>query len=63
MQIAPLLARSLLAAAPAFAQEKLTVFWGIKVELSQYPIQDMIPKTTPSCGWRCAPRSMRCTSG
>ena len=54
---------------PAFAQEKLTVWWvkgfykaeddalfeaikkfeaknkGIKVELSQYPIQDMIPKT------------------
>src|SRR5262245_53901356 len=64
-----LLAVALLAAAPAFAQEKLTVFWvkgfykseddalfeaikkfeaknkGIKVELSQYPIQDMIPKT------------------
>jgi len=63
------LAAALLAAAPAFAQEKLTVFWvkgfykseddalfeaikkfeaknkGIKVELSQYPIQDMIPKT------------------
>jgi multiple sugar transport system substrate-binding protein len=55
-------------ATPAFAQEKLTVWWvkgfykaeddalfaaikkfeaksGIKVELSQYPIQDMIPKT------------------
>ncbi|MFO1219513.1 MAG: ABC transporter substrate-binding protein [Burkholderiaceae bacterium] len=66
---AVLLAAALLAAAPAFAQEKLTVFWvkgfykseddalldaikkfearnkGIKVELSQYPIQDMIPKT------------------
>ena len=74
MQIPSLLARALLsvallAAAPAFAQEKLTVWWvkgfykaeddalfaaikkfeaknkGIKVELSQYPIQDMIPKT------------------
>ena len=57
------------AAAPAMAQEKLTVWWvkgfykseddalfavikkfealhkNIKVELSQYPIQDMIPKT------------------
>lgn len=56
-------------AAPAMAQEKLTVWWvkgfykaedealfeaikkfeaknkGIKIELSQYPIQDMIPKT------------------
>src|ERR1044071_7498219 len=73
MQISRLLARAvlgavLLAAAPAFAQEKLTVFWvkgfykseddalfeaikkfeaknGVKVELSQYAIQDMIPKT------------------
>lgn len=59
----------LLAAGPAFSQEKLTVWWvkgfykaeddalfeaikkfeaknkGIKIELSQYPIQDMIPKT------------------
>src|SRR6516162_2691960 len=56
------------AAAPPFAQEKLSVWWvkgfykseddalyeairkfeaktGIKVELSQYPVQDMIPKT------------------
>ena len=55
-------------AAPAAAQEKLTVWWvkgfykseddalfeaikkfeaktGVKVELSQYPVQDMIPKT------------------
>src|SRR3954464_14310935 len=60
---------SLLAAAPAMAQEKLTVWWvkgfykaeddalfaaikkfedkhkGVKIELSQYPVQDMIPKT------------------
>jgi multiple sugar transport system substrate-binding protein len=60
---------ALLAAAPAMAQEKLTVWWvkgfykseddalfaaikkfeakhpKIKIELSQYPIQDMIPKT------------------
>lgn len=59
-------------AAPAFAQEKLTVWWvkgfypqedqglydaikkyeakhkDVKVELSQYPIQDMIPKTVAS---------------
>jgi len=58
----------LLAAMPAAAQEKLTVWWvkgfykseddalfeaikkyeaktGVKVELSQYPVQDMIPKT------------------
>jgi len=57
-----------LAAMPAAAQEKLTVWWvkgfykseddalyaaikkfeaktGVKVELSQYPVQDMIPKT------------------
>jgi multiple sugar transport system substrate-binding protein len=64
-----LAAAGLLAGSPAFAQEKLTVWWvkgfykaeddalfaaikkfeeknkGIKVELSQYPIQDMIPKT------------------
>ena len=64
-----LLSAALLAAAPAFAQEKLTVWWvkgfykaeddalfeaikkfeaknkGIKIDLSQYPIQDMIPKT------------------
>src|SRR5258707_5771426 len=56
------------AAAPAMAQEKLTVWWvkgfykseddalneairkfeaktGVKVELSQYAVQDMIPKT------------------
>ena len=62
-------AAGLLAAGPAAAQEKLTVWWvkgfypaedkalfdaikkyeaknkGVKVELSQYPIQDMIPKT------------------
>ena len=73
MQIPSLLARAvlgaaLLAAAPAFAQEKLTVWWvkgfykaeddalfdaikkfeaknkNIKVELSQYPVQDMIPE-------------------
>ena len=59
---------ALLAAGPAVAQEKLTVWWvkgfykaeddalfeaikkfeaktGVKVELSQYPVQDMIPKT------------------
>jgi multiple sugar transport system substrate-binding protein len=60
---------TLLAAAPAMAQEKLTVWWvkgfykaedealfeaikkfetkhkNIKIELSQYPVQDMIPKT------------------
>ena len=60
---------ALLAAAPAMAQEKLTVWWvkgfykaeddalfaaikkfeekhkGVKIELSQYPVQDMIPKT------------------
>src|ERR1700742_2689911 len=58
----------LYAAAPAMAQEKLTVWWvkgfykseddalneairkfeaktGVKVELSQYAVQDMIPKT------------------
>ncbi|HEY6134281.1 MAG TPA: ABC transporter substrate-binding protein [Rubrivivax sp.] len=59
----------LVVASPAFAQEKLTVWWvkgfykaeddalfaaikkfeeknkGIKIDLSQYPIQDMIPKT------------------
>ena len=60
---------ALIATSPAFAQEKLTVWWvkgfykaeddalfaaikkfeeknkGIKIDLSQYPIQDMIPKT------------------
>jgi multiple sugar transport system substrate-binding protein len=60
---------ALMAASPAFAQEKLTVWWvkgfykaeddalfaaikkfeeknkNIKIDLSQYPIQDMIPKT------------------
>jgi len=64
-----LMGAALLAAGPAAAQEKLTVWWvkgfykaeddalfaaikkfeeknkGIKIELSQYPIQDMIPKT------------------
>ena len=69
MFVRALLGVALLAAAPAFAQEKLTVWWvkgfykaeddalfeaikkfeaknkGIKIELSQYPIQDMIPKT------------------
>src|SRR3954454_15518667 len=63
------MAFGLLAAAPAMAQEKLTVWWvkgfykaeddalfaaikkyeakhkDVKIELSQYPIQDMIPKT------------------
>ncbi len=63
------LAAGLLAAGPALAQEKLTVWWvkgfykaeddalfaaikkfeeknkGIKIDLSQYPVQDMIPKT------------------
>src|SRR3954454_16805261 len=63
------MAFGLMAAAPAMAQEKLTVWWvkgfykaeddalfaaikkfedkhkNIKIELSQYPIQDMIPKT------------------
>jgi multiple sugar transport system substrate-binding protein len=65
---AALVAAGMLAAAPAAAQEKLTVWWvkgfykseddalfeaikkyeaktGVKVELSQYPVQDMIPKT------------------
>jgi multiple sugar transport system substrate-binding protein len=66
---AALAAAGLAAAAPALAQEKLTVWWvkgfykaeddalfaaikkfeernkGVKIELSQYPIQDMIPKT------------------
>lgn len=66
---AALASAGLLAAGPASAQEKLTVWWvkgfykaeddalfeaikkfeaknkGIKIELSQYPIQDMIPKT------------------
>ena len=66
---AALAGAGLAAAAPAFAQEKLTVWWvkgfykaeddalfeaikkfeaknkNIKIELSQYPIQDMIPKT------------------
>lgn len=64
-----LMGAAMLAAGPAAAQEKLTVWWvkgfykaeddalfaaikkfeeknkGIKIELSQYPIQDMIPKT------------------
>ena len=64
-----LVGTGLVTAGPAFAQEKLTVWWvkgfykaeddalfvaikkfeeknkGIKIELSQYPIQDMIPKT------------------
>jgi len=63
------LAAGLLAAGPALAQEKLTVWWvkgfykaeddalfaaikkfeeknkNIKIDLSQYPVQDMIPKT------------------
>src|SRR3954467_10183696 len=63
------IAFGLMAAAPAMAQEKLTVWWvkgfykaeddalfaaikkfedknkNVKIELSQYPIQDMIPKT------------------
>src|SRR3954464_6557628 len=63
------IAFGLLTAAPAMAQEKLTVWWvkgfykaedealfaaikkyeakhkDVKIELSQYPIQDMIPKT------------------
>src|SRR3954470_24808511 len=67
--IGALLAASLLTpAAPALAQETLTVWWvkgfykseddalfeaikkfeqktGVKVDLSQYPVQDMIPKT------------------
>jgi multiple sugar transport system substrate-binding protein len=66
---AALLGSAVFASSPAFAQEKLTVWWvkgfykaeddalfaaikkfeeknkGIKVDLSQYPIQDMIPKT------------------
>ena len=64
----PLAVGLMLAAAPAFAQETLTVWWvkgfykseddalfaaikkfedksGVKIELSQYPVQDMIPKT------------------
>ena len=64
-----MISAGLLAAVPAMAQEKLTVWWvkgfykaeddalfaaikkfeakhkNIKIELSQYPIQDMIPKT------------------
>jgi multiple sugar transport system substrate-binding protein len=64
-----MVAAGLLAAGPAVAQEKLTVWWvkgfykaeddalfaaikkyeakhkDVKIELSQYPIQDMIPKT------------------
>jgi len=66
---AALVGAGLVAGSPAFAQEKLTVWWvkgfykaeddalfaaikkfeeknkNIKIELSQYPIQDMIPKT------------------
>ena len=65
---AALVAAGMLAAGPAAAQEKLTVWWvkgfykseddalfaaikkfedktGVKVELSQYAVQDMIPKT------------------
>ena len=65
---AALVGAGLVAGSPAFAQEKLTVWWvrgfykseddalfaaikkyedktGVKVELSQYPVQDMIPKT------------------
>jgi len=66
---AALVGGGLLAGSPAFAQEKLTVWWvkgfykaeddalfeaikkfeakhkNIKIDLSQYPIQDMIPKT------------------
>src|SRR5436190_23704534 len=64
----PLTIGLMLAAAPALAQETLTVWWvkgfykseddallaaikkfedktKVKVELSQYPVQDMIPKT------------------
>ena len=63
-----LAAACMAAAAPAVAQEKLTVWWtkgfykseddalleavkkferqtGVSVDLSQYPVQDMIPKT------------------
>ncbi|MEP7298503.1 MAG: ABC transporter substrate-binding protein [Burkholderiales bacterium] len=66
---AALVGAGLVAGSPAFAQEKLTVWWvkgfykaeddalfaaikkfedkhkNIKIELSQYPVQDMIPKT------------------
>ncbi len=65
---AALVVAGIVAATPAAAQEKLTVWWvkgfykseddalfvaikkfeektGVKVELSQYPVQDMIPKT------------------
>src|SRR5881394_1015426 len=66
---AALASAALVVASPAFAQEKLTVWWvkgfykaeddalfeaikkfeaknkNIKIDLSQYPIQDMIPKT------------------
>lgn len=69
MLVTAMVGAGLMAASPAFAQEKLTVWWvkgfykaeddalfeaikkfeaknkGIKIELSQYPIQDMIPKT------------------
>src|SRR3954452_10223167 len=66
--VALLLAGLIAGAAPAFAEESLTVWWvkgfykseddalfsaikkfedktGVKIELSQYPVQDMIPKT------------------
>src|SRR5438128_11078825 len=66
--LAVLAAVAIGSAAPALAQETLTVWWvkgfykseddalfaaikkyedtsGVKVELSQYPVQDMIPKT------------------
>jgi multiple sugar transport system substrate-binding protein len=66
--LAAAVAAVLALAAPAYAQEKLTVWWakgfykseddallqavkkfeqktGVSVDLSQYPVQDMIPKT------------------
>ena len=73
----------LYAAAPAMAQEKLTVWWvkgfykseddalfaaikkfeaktGVKVELSQYAVQDMIPKTVAALDSGNAARRRLC---
>ena len=71
------------AAAPAMAQEKLTVWWvkgfykseddalfaaikkfeakhpKIKIELSQYPIQDMIPKTVAALDSGSPPKAQK----
>jgi len=76
----PLAVGLMLAAAPAFAQETLTVWWvkgfykseddalfaaikkfedksGVKIELSQYPVQDMIPKTVSALDSELLPMS------